>query len=104
MARFSQSNDLIEVKQLTTKIYTSWITNVWTFDQTSVEEIALRIDKVFGKEVVILSDGLKDKTLSGTISSDNLGLIMEGLSMVLQEKVTEIGRASCREREGNREG
>ncbi len=89
MARFSQSNDLIEVKQVNTKIYTSWITNVWTFDQTSVEEIALRIGKVFGKEVVILSDGLKDKTLSGTISSDNLGLIMEGLSMVLQEKVTE---------------
>ena len=89
MAQFSHGYDLIEVKNVNTKIYTSWTTNVWTFDQTPMEEIALRIEKVFGKKVKILSPGLMGKTLSGTISSDNLQLIKEGLSMVLNEEVTE---------------
>lgn len=89
MALFSQGHDLIEVKKVNTKIYTSWTTNIWTFDQTPVEEIALRIEKVFGVKVKIVSPGLRGKTLSGTISSDNLPLIKEGLSKVLNEEVTE---------------
>lgn len=89
MAQFSIGDDLIEVKKVNTKIYTSWTTNVWTFDQTAVKEIAMRMEKVFGKKVEILSADLIDKTLSGTISSDNLQLIKEGLSMVLGEEVTE---------------
>lgn len=89
MAQFSQGHDLIEVKNVNTKIYTSWITNVWTFDQTPVEDIALRIEKVFGVKVKILTPDLMSKTLSGTISSDNLQIIKEGLARVLEVEVTE---------------
>lgn len=91
MAQFSQRHDLIEVKKVNTKLFTSWALNIWTFDQTPVREIAERIEKVFGRKVEISAASLKDKTLSGTIRSDNLQLIKEGLSEVLKEEVSEVG-------------
>lgn len=90
MAQFFSDSDQIKIENVNPEIYTSWIRDVWTFDQTPLSQIAVRIEMVFGVEVNINPIILKERTLSGTISSTNLQLIKEGLSEALQVQVRQI--------------
>lgn len=90
MAQFFSNSDQIKIENVNPEIYTSWVRDVWTFEQTPLIQIATRIESVFGVEVKIDSMNLKDRTLSGTIGSTNLQLIKEGLSEALQVQVMQI--------------
>lgn len=90
MAQFFSDSDQVRIQNVNPEVYTSWVRDVWTFEQTPLNKIATRIETVFGVEVRILSTDLKERTLSGTISSRNLKLISEGLSEALQVQVRQI--------------
>lgn len=90
MAQLLPGNDEIVLEKVNPKLYTSWIRDVWTFDQTPLNQIAERIETVFGVKVNISSANLRNQTLSGTISSANLQLIKEGLSEALQVQVSQV--------------
>lgn len=90
MAQFFVNNDQINIKKVNPELYTSWIRDIWTFDQTPLSEIGARMEMVFGVEVSITPNSLSTKTLSGTIRSANLQLIKEGLSEALQVQVTQV--------------
>lgn len=87
MAQLIPGNDQIILQKVNPGLYTSWIRDVWTFEQTPLSQIAERIETVFGVEVKIPSAGLRNKTISGTIGSSNLQLIKEGLSEALEVQV-----------------
>lgn len=91
MARLIPGNDRIVLEKVNPKIYTSWIRDTWTFEETPLNQVAERIKKVFGVKVNIPSPELRNKTLSGTISSTNLQLIKDGLSEALQVQVRQTG-------------
>jgi transmembrane sensor len=86
---FNQDTGRIELREVNTDLYTSWIRDVWVFDQTPLREIAERIESVFGVTVEITTLTLKEKTLSGSIGSKNLPLIKQGISEAFGEKVVQ---------------
>ncbi len=90
MAQFFSNSDQINIENVNPEIYTSWVRDVWTFEQTPLNKIATRIESVFGVEVKINPTNLTERTLSGTIGSSNLQLIKEGLSEALQVQVRQI--------------
>jgi ferric-dicitrate binding protein FerR (iron transport regulator) len=90
MAQFFSDTDEIRIENVNPEVYTSWVRDVWTFEQTPLNKIAKRIETVFGVEVRINPTDLNERTLSGTISSTNLKLITEGLSEALQVQVRHI--------------
>jgi transmembrane sensor len=91
MIEFLQDSGRIELREVNPDLYTSWIRDVWIFDETPLAEIAERMESVFGVTVEIASSGLKEKTLSGSIGSKNLSLIKQGISEALDEKVVQNG-------------
>lgn len=90
MAQFFSETDQIRIENVNPEIYTSWVRDVWTFEQTPLNEIATRIETVFGVDVKITTTDLKERTLSGTIASTNLQLIKDGLAEALQVQVRHI--------------
>lgn len=90
MAQFFSETDEIRIENVNPEIYTSWVRDVWTFEQTPLNEIVTRIETVFGVEVKINTTDLKERTLSGTIASTNLQLIKDGLAEALQVQVRQI--------------
>lgn len=90
MALIIPGKDEIVREKVNPKLYTSWIRDVWTFEQITLSQVAERIETVFGIKVNIPSVDLQNNTLSGTISSANLQLIKEGLSEALQVQVRQV--------------
>lgn len=87
MATLPAGNSNIELSSVNPDIYTSWIRDVWIFDQTPLTEVAERIRTVFGVDVSIASSELREKKLSGSIGSENLQIIRQGISEALDEPV-----------------
>lgn len=90
MAQLISGKNEIVLEKINPRIYTSWIRDAWTFDQTPLNQVAERIESVYGVKVNISSTELQNKTLSGTIGSTNLQLIKEGLSEALQVQVRQV--------------
>lgn len=91
MARLFSGSGKIELYDVNPDLYTSWIRDVWMFEQTPLIEVAQRIETLFGVTVEISSTELQEKTLSGSIGSGNLSLIKKGISEALNEDVFQRG-------------
>lgn len=83
MARLSMSEGQIEVHEVNTEIYTSWRNLEWVFDETSLAEIAKRIEASYGVEVKIADKSLNEMKFSGTAPNQNLSVLLEGLKTLL---------------------
>ncbi|REL33060.1 FecR family protein [Rhodohalobacter sp. SW132] len=90
MAWYMSGLEKIEVKEVDPDIYTSWIRDVWVFDQTPLTDVAARIEYVFGVKVIFPFENIQEKTISGSISSENLQLIMEGISEAVDISVAHL--------------
>lgn len=82
MAQFSKNDNKITIKEVNTLIHTSWTEDKLIFQNTPMEDIARRITQTFGIEVIVDED-ISDKTLSGSIKSDNLEVLTEALAEIL---------------------
>lgn len=82
MAQFSKNDNKITIKEVNTLIHTSWTKDKLIFQNTPMEDIARRITQTFGIEVIVGAD-ISDKTLSGSIKSDNLEVLTEALAEIL---------------------
>ncbi len=90
MAQYISGIEKIELKKVNPDIYTSWIRDVWVFDQTPLMDVAARIENVFGVKVIFPNKNIQEKTISGSISSKNLQLIMEGISEAVDVSVAHL--------------
>ncbi|CAN5394989.1 hypothetical protein BH23BAC3_BH23BAC3_20230 [soil metagenome] len=90
MARYISGIEKIELIKVNPDIYTSWTRDVWVFDQTPLTEVAARIESVFGVEVIIPFERIQEKRISGSIGSENLQLIMNGISEAVDVSVTQL--------------
>ena len=66
-----------------TQYYTSWREEVWTFDETSLREIAQQLEYDYGKTVNIANNQLAEMKLSGSAPAKNLESLVKGISMSL---------------------
>lgn len=83
LARFSASEDQIEVQKVRTDLYTSWTDLKWIFEDTPLTEIAERIEATYGLEVIIHDERAAGMRFSGTAPNQNLEVLLEGLKVLL---------------------
>ena len=89
LAVFSQRTPDISIKNVNTSIYTSWTEGVFEFDRALLTEVADRIEKIFGKEVVIADPILMSKEVSGAVENDDLDVLLSALSRTLEISIVE---------------
>lgn len=87
MARFNKKETL-GVQQVNTRVYTSWVKNLFVFDQTPLQKVIERIEHTYGMQVKVENESLLERKLSGAIESKNLKVLMSALSKTLKTSVT----------------
>ncbi len=63
--------------------YAAWKDNRLVFNRTPLTEIAQLIEDTYGLQVHITDDTLKNRQLTGTLPADDLGVLLKGISGVL---------------------
>ena len=83
-------NQQISTRTVVQKQFTSWVNNTLYFDRTTLQEVALIIQQTYGLQVIFTDPNLKDRELSGEISSatidDVLLAISETFNLEVQRK------------------
>src|SRR5699024_4190511 len=88
MAQFAAGDNKIAVKEADMRLYTSWTEDKFTFVQASMGEVARRIERTFGVEVVV-GQQYRDERVTGTIRSDNLYVLTQALGKILHPEVNQ---------------
>lgn len=78
-----QKHQLPLIKTVKTKTFTDWRNQRWHFDEMPLEDIALRIEEHYGKEVIISNKDLNKQSLSGTAPAENLEMLIKAISLSL---------------------
>lgn len=89
LAEFSLSSKEVNIKNVNTEVFTSWTKGVLVFDRTPLIEVANRIEKTFGKKVLITDPGLLAKKVSGSVESNNIDVITSSIAKTLQISVVQ---------------
>jgi transmembrane sensor len=88
--------ELVEVKSQQSKItkqvvnpalYDSWKYNKLEFQNATLLDIATTIEDIYGKEIIINDDSLKIRRFTGTVSRDNIKLLLSGLTQAFDFEV-----------------
>ncbi len=83
MVRFDSHRNRIDVKTINPSLYTSWTEDQLVFERTPLYEIANDIETIYGLEVRIASSELGEMLVSGSVSNDNLPVLLASLSRLL---------------------
>lgn len=84
LARFDSDQDQIDVQAINPALHTSWTQDRLVFEGTSLHEIANHIETIYGLDVRITSSELEQMLVSGTVSNDNLPVLLASLSRLLE--------------------
>jgi len=87
-ATYSEDKQAFVKKSVKTELYSSWKEAQWIFEATPIEEIAQRITHTYGKAVLIESEELAQRRLSGTIKVNNLDFLLKALSTSFGIQIT----------------
>jgi len=82
-SHFLANKGKASIHNVNTAVYISWITHKLEFDQTSVSNIATRLENIYGIRIEV-DPAVKDMEITGSISNDNLTILLEGLEKILQ--------------------
>ena len=66
--------------------YQSWTTDTIVFDDTPVEEIATRIERFYGYEVIIEEESVRSNKISGAVENE-LAVLIDGLQRILDRPI-----------------
>jgi len=83
LARFDSYQNKIDIEVINPALYTSWTKDQLMFEGTSLREIAHHIETIYGLEVRITSPELGQLLVSGTVSNNNLPVLLASLSRLL---------------------
>ncbi|MHB2148704.1 FecR family protein [Calditrichota bacterium LG25] len=82
--RFSQNAKVLKPQNNISSLQASWWKDQLILNNTSVEEIVVRLKETYGVDVEIKDRKLLKKTITGSIENNSLDFIIETLSSVLQ--------------------
>jgi ferric-dicitrate binding protein FerR (iron transport regulator) len=92
VVKYSKVSQKLE-KQAANPVTTSaWKEHRWEFDNTSLKEVLQLLKDDYGLEAKVEDPALWNKTLSGTISSDDTELLIKGLSVLLDIQIEQNGK------------
>lgn len=85
-AKVISKNSTIEVREVNVSMYTAWVTGVFDFDDTSLEDIVSQLSRWYNVKVEFASSDLRMIRFSGTIlRKESLGYALE-----IIRKVSEV--------------
>lgn len=84
---FTHKDEFIEMNDVDPELFTSWTQDKLMFDQTSLAEIAGRIENIYGVQFIIADDELKQMEISGSIPNDNLPIFIKSLEYLLERSI-----------------
>ncbi len=90
--KVSYTDNQITKSRIEVSHYTSWKNKKWKFDNTPLRDIIKQLQDNYGLKVILQDTSLASKTMSGTLSSINKEVLLNGISTVLGlhiEKVDE---------------
>ncbi len=73
------SSDFIKMP-VNTDLHTSWKCKIFVFDDTPFSEVISLLEENYGLSVKITDNSILDQKVSGSVPSDNIKLLMDGLS------------------------
>jgi transmembrane sensor len=81
------SQSEIKKQKVNPEIYNSWKINKLKFNQSTLQEIAFALEDIYGKKIIIENDSLKLRKFTGTVSRDNLNILLTGLSQAFDFEI-----------------
>jgi ferric-dicitrate binding protein FerR (iron transport regulator) len=105
-----QPGDLVEYKeQVRTKVknhtnpqrYSSWKRNSLQFENASFAELAQLLEDTYGVTVEIRDTSLLHQEFTGTVPSQQMDMLLEGLSQLFHLKVSHINNTVIIEKKNN---
>ncbi|MEN7549622.1 FecR domain-containing protein [Rapidithrix thailandica] len=88
---FEENSAYYVKKEVNPVQYSAWKENKLIFDQTSIEELVQILKDNYGISVLITDKTLLRQTISGSFPSDDVDLLLEGLSRLLTIEVIREG-------------
>jgi ferric-dicitrate binding protein FerR (iron transport regulator) len=102
-----QPGDLVEYKeQVRTKVknrtntqpYSSWKRNSLQFENASFAELAQQLEDTYGVTVEIRDTSLLHQEFTGTVPSQQMDMLLDGLSQLFHLKVSHVNNVVIIER------
>jgi ferric-dicitrate binding protein FerR (iron transport regulator) len=87
MASINHTNNQLELKSVNTAIYTVWAKNQLDFATFSISELGEIFKIHYGKTLIVETNESLDHTIGGSAPTDNIDLIIKGLSIVLSREI-----------------
>ncbi|MDN5213531.1 FecR domain-containing protein [Fulvivirgaceae bacterium BMA12] len=80
LVEFKDTSTTYIRKKVNPELYTSWKCKKLMFEDTKLEEVVLLLKEIYGLEVEVSEPALLEKRVSGSAPSDNINLLINGLS------------------------
>lgn len=82
LVEFNDASSKIIKKAVNPEIYSSWKSSKMAFEDTSLADIIVLLEQTYGLTVEISDPSLLDLKFNGTVPSDNVDILLEGLSQL----------------------
>ena len=80
LVEFKKTSTSLIRKKVNPELYTSWKCKKLMFEDTRLEEVVLLLEEIYGLKVEVSEPVLLEKRVSGSAPSDNINLLINGLS------------------------
>jgi len=74
---------LVVAKNINTPIYTSWKDKRWIFQKESLENFAVRLERLYDVKVIFKDEFLKDYNLSGSFEQETIEQVLDAIRMTI---------------------
>jgi ferric-dicitrate binding protein FerR (iron transport regulator) len=91
LTQFSKTGS-IEVADINPEVYVSWTQSRLVFNETPLSSIVKRMEQTYGVEVRVQDVTLMDKKISGSIQNNDLEVLIEALSELLNSTIKRENR------------
>ena len=86
---FSKSDQSLKLSIIEDPNFLSWKTRQFMFEDRSLEEIILTINRIYNSNILITSDSLKDKRVTASFNNQSLEAILNVLAATLDLDIRE---------------
>lgn len=90
MVQFGKNKvqDQYTKKTVNPKLYSSWTNNLLLLDETPIRQIVLMLQDTYGLTVHVTDDSILDQKVSGSTPTDNVALLLAGMSRSFNLHIT----------------
>lgn len=91
MVRFRQKPSDYQLERVETGLYSAWKDHKLVFKNTSLREVAAILQDTYGLETEASQSELLDRRISGSVPTDNVDLLLQGIAEASAVTITRDG-------------